>query len=84
MIKVKEYSSQDLIQLRKKLDLNQSEFWQAINVTQSGGSRYESGRKVPDQVLILVELVHESEPTRVFRRQFILSHATLADSSNWR
>ena len=37
MIKVKEYSSQDLIQLRKKLDLNQSEFWQAINVTQSGG-----------------------------------------------
>ena len=24
------------------------------------------------------------EPTRVFRRQFILSHATLADSSNWR
>ena len=26
----------------------------------------------------------KSEPTRVFRRQFILSHATLADSSNWR
>ena len=26
----------------------------------------------------------ENEPTRVFRRQFILSHATLADSSNWR
>ena len=25
-----------------------------------------------------------NEPTRVFRRQFILSHATLADSSNWR
>ena len=25
-----------------------------------------------------------SEPTRVFRRQFILSHATLADSSNRR
>ena len=26
----------------------------------------------------------DCEPTRVFRRQFILSHATLADSSNWR
>ena len=25
-----------------------------------------------------------NEPTRVFRRQFILSHATLADSSNRR
>ena len=59
MIKVKEYTSRDLIQLRKKLGLNQSEFWKAINVTQSGGSRYERGRKVPDQVLLLVELVHE-------------------------
>ncbi len=28
--------------------------------------------------------VDKFEPTRVFRRQFILSHATLADSSNWR
>lgn len=28
---------------RKKLGLNQSEFWSRINVTQSGGSRYESG-----------------------------------------
>ena len=26
----------------------------------------------------------KTEPTRVFRRQFILSHATLADSSNRR
>ena len=25
-----------------------------------------------------------SEPTRLFRRQFILSHATLAGSSSWR
>ena len=24
------------------------------------------------------------EPTRLFRRQFILSHATLAGSSSWR
>ena len=27
---------------------------------------------------------NQDEPTRVFRRQFILSHATLADSSNRR
>ena len=34
-----------------------------------------------------LERIHEYidiEPTRVFRRQFILSHATLADSSNRR
>ena len=69
MIKVKEYTSRDLIQLRKKLGLNQSEFWKAINVTQSGGSRYERGTKAPDQVLLLVELDHErkidlSTPTK--------------------
>ena len=29
-------------------------------------------------------LQSNTEPTRVFRRQFILSHATLADSSNRR
>lgn len=30
--------------LRQKLGLNQAEFWGRISVTQSGGSRYESGR----------------------------------------
>lgn len=42
--------------LRKRLNLNQSEFWSRINVTQSGGSRYESGRDAPDQVKELVRL----------------------------
>ena len=34
----------------------------------------------------LAELILQlfSEPTRLFRRQFILSHATLAGSSSWR
>ena len=35
-----------------------------------------------DQLILAGEI--PLEPTRVFRRQFILSHATLADSSNWR
>ena len=34
--------------------------------------------------IIGIPIVLLSEPTRVFRRQFILSHATLADSSNRR
>ena len=29
-------------------------------------------------------ILGDSEPTRLFRRQFILSHATLAGSSSWR
>ena len=30
--------------IRVKAGLNQSQFWSRIGVTQSGGSRYESGR----------------------------------------
>ncbi|UOO90104.1 helix-turn-helix domain-containing protein [Vitreoscilla massiliensis] len=59
MIKVKNYSGYELIQLRQTLKMNQTEFWSAVNVTQPGGSRYESGHTAPDQVLILIELVHE-------------------------
>jgi len=33
--------------LRVQLDLNQQEFWSAIGVTQSGGSRYENDRRIP-------------------------------------
>ena len=36
--------------IRKKLGLNQMDFWSRIGVTQSGGSRYESGRNMPKPV----------------------------------
>jgi transcriptional regulator with XRE-family HTH domain len=44
--------------LRKKLHLNQSDFWSRIGVTQSGGSRYESGRSLPKPVRELLRLVY--------------------------
>jgi transcriptional regulator with XRE-family HTH domain len=44
--------------LRHKLGLNQQEFWSVVGVTQSGGSRYESGRSMPKPVRELVRLVH--------------------------
>jgi transcriptional regulator with XRE-family HTH domain len=44
--------------LRQRLGLNQLEFWSAVGVTQSGGSRYESGRSMPKPVWELVRLVH--------------------------
>lgn len=44
--------------LRHRLGLNQQEFWSAVGVTQSGGSRYESGRNMPKPVRELVRLVH--------------------------
>ena len=44
--------------IRRKLGMNQSEFWGKIGVTQSGGSRYESGRNMPRPVRELLRLVH--------------------------
>ena len=44
--------------IRRKLGLNQQQFWSKIGVTQSGGSRYESGRNMPRPVRELLRLVH--------------------------
>ncbi len=44
--------------IRKHLHMNQQEFWSRIGVTQSGGSRYESGRALPKPVRELVRLVY--------------------------
>ncbi len=46
--------------LRRKLGLNQSEFWTPLGVTQSGGSRYESGRNIPNPTSMLIHLVYLS------------------------
>lgn len=32
--------------IRVDLGLNQSEFWSRVGITQSGGSRYETGREI--------------------------------------
>ena len=37
-------------EIRRKLGLNQQQFWSTLGVTQSGGSRYESGRNMPKPV----------------------------------
>jgi len=50
--------SVDPREIRHKLGLNQQKFWSEIGVTQSGGSRYESGRSMPKPVRELLRLVH--------------------------
>jgi transcriptional regulator with XRE-family HTH domain len=45
-------------EIRRRLRMNQQEFWSRVGVTQSGGSRYESGRSMPKPVRELVRLVH--------------------------
>ena len=48
-------------EIRRLAGLNQSEFWSRIGVTQSGGSRYESGRTIPKPVRSLLTLAYGSE-----------------------
>lgn len=48
-------------ELRKKLGLNQTDFWARVGVEQSGGSRYEKGRHIPEQVLWALHLVYGTE-----------------------
>lgn len=47
--------------LRRKLNLNQNDFWNRIGTTQSGGSRYETGRTPPESTQMLVEMAYGSK-----------------------
>ena len=46
------------IAIRTESDENQTTFWRRLGVTQSGGSRYESGRSMPAPVKRLMYLVY--------------------------
>src|SRR5947209_10198425 len=64
-------------EIRRRLGLNQEEFWTRIGVTQSGGSRYESGRTMPKPVRQLLRLVHVErvDLSRVKKEDFeIIDH----------
>lgn len=64
-VKVKLYkeaqSGSDLKALRAALQINQTTFWRGLQATQSGGSRYESGRSIPASIRALIILVYGSE-----------------------
>ena len=46
------------IAMRKKLNVNQSEFWSRVGIGQSAGSRYESGRNIPRPVQMLLRIAY--------------------------
>jgi DNA-binding transcriptional regulator YiaG len=58
MSNVKAIEKIDAREIRRKLGINQQQFWSTLGVTQSGGSRYESGRNMPKPVRELLRLVH--------------------------
>lgn len=43
---------------RQKQAMNQAEFWSRIAITQSGGSRYETGRNIPETVKLLLHIAY--------------------------
>lgn len=45
---------------RRKRGMNQSAFWTPLGITQSGASRYESGRTIPKPVQALLRLAYFS------------------------
>lgn len=51
----------EVMAVREKSGLNQSDFWKTVGVTQSGGSRYENGRAMPKPVAMLVGVVYQGK-----------------------
>jgi transcriptional regulator with XRE-family HTH domain len=51
----------DAKSIRLKLGMNQKDFWKKVCTTQSGGSRYESGRNIPASVQTLIVLAYGND-----------------------
>src|SRR5688572_22354813 len=54
----------NLERLRIETGLTQEEFWGRIGISQSGGSRYEGGRIVPEPVRLLLSIAYGSKRER--------------------
>ena len=54
-------SSEEIRDWRHKHQMNQAEFWARVGVTQSGGSRYETGRNIPKSVQILLTVTYGTD-----------------------
>lgn len=53
---MKTYTADEIRLIRKRCRLTQGEFWGVLGITQSGGSRYESGRDIPTPVQLLLNI----------------------------
>lgn len=56
MPRVRKFNPAAAKDARAKTGLNQTAYWNRFGVTQSGGSRYESGRAVPRPTALLMWL----------------------------
>jgi DNA-binding transcriptional regulator YiaG len=54
--------------LRDSLQVSQSEFWQRLGISRSGGSRYERGRPIPRTVYLLMQLAYLADAEQRLKR----------------
>lgn len=47
MSRLKAFNPSRIQEVRKSSGFNQTDYWKRFGVTQSGGSRYETGRAIP-------------------------------------
>ena len=63
MARLKAFKPDTIPNSRKKSGMNQQAFWSRFGVTQSGGSRYESGRDIPTPTSMLIWLLDNGRLT---------------------
>ena len=59
--KIPGITSEAAVFMRNRRGLNQTDFWRRVGVGQSAGSRYESGRKIPRPVQMLLRLAYGTQ-----------------------
>ena len=62
--------------MRKKLNVNQSEFWSRVGIGQSAGSRYESGRSIPRPVQMLLRIAYGTKAQAAKQMEALRPSAT--------
>jgi len=70
------------LELRQQLGLTQTQFWRALGVNQSAGSRYENGRTIPRTVheLVRVRYVEQIDTEAVRGEDWaVVSHLKATD-----
>lgn len=55
------FANGNIRKIRLSTGRNQQQFWSAVGITQSGGSRYESGRTPPKPVQMLLTIAYAPE-----------------------
>lgn len=62
--------------IREKSKITQDKFWPALGVTQSGGSRYEAGRRMPIPTRLVMDIAYNPGPARKAALEALLIKST--------